>query len=108
MIITDIKIRKIQEEGRMRAVISVTFDDAFVVHDIKIIEGPDRYFLAMPSRKLPEGGYRDIVHPINAQVRDQMEKEIMAKYLLAMEDWDAAKREKAAEEAAAEAASDEE
>ncbi|MEE1043206.1 MAG: septation regulator SpoVG, partial [Clostridia bacterium] len=64
MNITDIKIRKINSEGRMKAVVSVTFDDVFVVHDIKIIEGTDKMFVAMPSRKTPEGEYRDIAHPI--------------------------------------------
>jgi len=85
--ISDIKIRKLYNEGRMRAIISVTFDDEFVVHDIKVIEGPDRYFLAMPSKKLSEGGYRDIVHPISMQVRERLEKEIMDKYNQAVEEW---------------------
>lgn len=80
MNITDIKIRKMQEEGRMKAVVSVTFDNALVVHDIKVIEGPDRFFLAMPSRKAHDGTYRDIVHPINGQVREQLEREILPVY----------------------------
>ena len=87
MNITDIKIRKLYTEGRMRAIISVTFDNEFVVHDIKVIEGPDRYFLAMPSKKLSEGEYRDIVHPINVQVRERLEKEIMDKYTQTVEEW---------------------
>lgn len=64
----------------MKAVVSVTFDDAFVVHDIKIIEGQDKLFTAMPSRKTPEGEYKDIAHPINIEMRTQLEKEILAKF----------------------------
>ena len=64
MQITDIRVRKITQEGKMKAVVSVTFDDAFVVHDIKIIEGKENLFAAMPSRKSADGTYRDIVHPI--------------------------------------------
>ena len=68
MQITDIRIRKINTEGRMKAVVSVTFDDAFVVHDIKVIEGQEgRLFTAMPSRKTPDGEYKDIAHPINSK-----------------------------------------
>ena len=85
MNITDIKIRKLQNEGRMRAVVSVTFDDAIVVHDIKVIEGPERYFLAMPSRKMPDGTYRDIMHPISGQVREQLEQAILKHYHTEME-----------------------
>ncbi len=86
MNITDMKIRKIHEDGRMRAVVSVTFDDSLVVHDIKVIEGPDRYFLAMPSRKMADGTYRDIVHPINGQVREQLEAAIMEIYRKELQD----------------------
>lgn len=80
MDITDIKIRKINAEGRMKAVVSVTFDDVFVVHDIKIIDGADKLFIAMPSRKTPDGEYRDIAHPINAQMREKLQNEIIGKY----------------------------
>lgn len=80
MEITDIKIRKINAEGRMKAVVSVTFDDVFVVHDIKIIEGADKLFIAMPSRKTPEGEYRDIAHPINAEMRELLQNKIIGKY----------------------------
>ena len=66
MIITDIRIKRVSTEGKMKAVVSVTFDDAFVVHDIKVIEGQDKLFTAMPSRKTPEGEYKDIAHPINS------------------------------------------
>lgn len=80
MKITDIKIRKINAEGRMKAVVSVTFDDEFVVHDIKVIEGEDKLFVAMPSRKTPEGDFRDIAHPINSSAREIIQSEIIKKY----------------------------
>ena len=80
MEITDIKIRKINAEGKMKAIVSVTFDDMFVVHDIKIIESTDKLFVAMPSRKTVDGEYRDIAHPINAKMRNILQTEIIAKY----------------------------
>ncbi len=80
MQITDIKVRKINAEGRMKAVVSVTFDDAFVVHDIKVIEGQERLFIAMPSRKTPDGEFKDIAHPINAEMRESLQGMILAKY----------------------------
>ena len=80
MQITDIRVRKINAEGRMKAVVSVTFDDAFVVHDIKVIEGQDKLFIAMPSRKTPEGEFKDIAHPINAETRELLHDRILEKY----------------------------
>ena len=80
MTITDIRVRQVNSEGRMKAVASITFDDAFVVHDIKIIEGTDKLFIAMPSRKTPDGEYKDIAHPINTQMRDLLSDAILAKY----------------------------
>ena len=80
MTITDIRVRKINSEGRMKAVVSVTFDDAFVVHDIKVIEGQDKLFIAMPSRKTPEGELKDIAHPINAETRELLHDCILEKY----------------------------
>ena len=80
MQVTDIKVRKINAEGRMKAVVSVTFDDAFVVHDIKVIEGQEKYFIAMPSRKTPDGEFKDIAHPINSDTRDQTQSVILEKY----------------------------
>lgn len=74
MEITDIKFRHFHDEGRLRALVSVTFDDVFAVHDIKIIDGNDRLFLAMPSRRMPDGKYRDIVHPIGPSLRETLEK----------------------------------
>lgn len=80
MVITDVKVRKINAEGRMKAVVSVTFDDCFVVHDIKVIEGQERLFIAMPSRKTPDGEFKDIAHPINADTREQIQNIILEKY----------------------------
>ena len=74
MQITDIRIRKIAKEGKMKAVVSVTFDNAFVVHDIKVIDGEKGLFIAMPSRKASDGEYRDIAHPINSDTRDIIQK----------------------------------
>jgi len=79
--ITDIRIRKIGSEGKMKAVVSVTFDDEFVVHDMKIIEGQSGLFIAMPSRKTPDGEYKDIAHPINSTTREQLQKMILEKYI---------------------------
>ena len=78
--ITDIRVKRITSEGKMKAVVSVTFDNAFVVHDIKIIEGQDKLFTAMPSRKTPENEYKDIAHPINKQMRDMLENAIISRY----------------------------
>ena len=80
MNITDIRVRRITAEGRMKAVVSVTFDDAFVVHDIKVIEGQDRLFIAMPSRKTSDGEFKDIAHPINVQMREALQEAVLAKY----------------------------
>ncbi|MDE7035714.1 MAG: septation regulator SpoVG, partial [Eubacteriales bacterium] len=76
MEITDIKFRHLQEVGRLKALVSVTFDNVFAVHDIKIIDGQDRLFLAMPSRRMPDGKYRDIVHPIGPELREELEKKV--------------------------------
>ena len=80
MEITDIRVKTVSSESKMKAVVSVTFDNSFVVHDIKIIEGQEKLFTAMPSRKTSDGEYQDIAHPINAQMRTLLEKEILAKY----------------------------
>ena len=80
MQITDIRIRKIAKEGKMKAVVSVTFDNAFVVHDIKVIAGEKGLFIAMPSRKASDGEYRDIAHPINSDTRDIIQKSILQEY----------------------------
>ena len=80
MQVTDIKIRKFFDEGPMKAIVSVTFDDCLAVHDIKVIYARDRYFIVMPSRKNPDGTYRDIVHPINSDFRSEVEREILDAY----------------------------
>ena len=80
MQITDIKVRKVSQEGKMKAVVSVTFDDVFVVHDIKVIEGKEKLFAAMPSRKAADGTYRDIVHPITSDMREILQYAILEKY----------------------------
>lgn len=80
MEITDVRVRKVTKEGKMRAVISITLDNEFVVHDIKVIEGDKGLFIAMPSRKAGDGEYRDIAHPINSQTRDRIQKIILESY----------------------------
>ena len=80
MEITDVRVRKIAKEGKMKAVVSVTFDNEFVVHDIKVIEGEKGLFIAMPSRKALDGEFRDIAHPINSITRDKIQKSILEKY----------------------------
>ena len=80
MQITDVRVRKVTKEGKMRAVVSITIDDVFVVHDIKVIEGEKGLFIAMPSRKASDGEYRDIAHPINSETRDRIQSLILEKY----------------------------
>lgn len=80
MEITDVKVRKLEKEGKLRAVASVTFDNDFAVHDIKIIEGQNGLFIAMPSRKTQEGEYRDIAHPINSAYREKLSNLILERY----------------------------
>ena len=81
MQITDVRIRKVINEGKMKAVASITIDDEFVVHDIRIIEGEKGLFIAMPSRKSTEGEYRDIAHPISTETRENLQKLILVKYI---------------------------
>ena len=80
MEITDIRIKKVASEGKMKAVASVTFDNAFAVQDVKVIEGPEKLFVAMPSRRTPDGEYRDIAHPINSDMRNMLESKVLAAY----------------------------
>ncbi len=84
MNVTDVKIRKLSNEGKMKAVVSVTFDDAFVIHDIKIIEGQSGLFIAMPSRRVGHQDYRDIAHPINAEARNKITSVIFEAYHAAL------------------------
>ncbi len=85
MTITGIKVRKLIPEGKLKGIVSVTFDNAFAVHDIKVIEGDNRLFVAMPSRRDDTGTFRDIVHPISTEARSQMESEILEAYYAAAE-----------------------
>ncbi len=80
MNITDVRVRKVNDEGKMKAVVSITFDDEFVVHDIKIIEGQNGLFIAMPSRKMGEGDFRDIAHPLVSETRNKIKEAIFAEY----------------------------
>ena len=80
MTITDVRVRKIASEGKMKAIVSVTFDNEFVVHDIKIIEGQNGLFIAMPSRKTPDGEFKDIAHPINTETRERIQSSILEAY----------------------------
>ena len=84
MEITDIRVRKLNTEGKMKAVVSVTFDNTIVIHDIKIIDGQEKLFIAMPSRKTPDGEFKDIAHPINAQMRQYLEDAILKQYEAAL------------------------
>ncbi|MDR0569961.1 MAG: septation regulator SpoVG [Clostridiales Family XIII bacterium] len=86
MRITDVRVRKVSEEGKMKAVVSVTFDDEFVVHDIKIIEGQNGLFIAMPSRKMGEGDFRDIAHPLISEMRNRIKDAIFAEYEKVLEE----------------------
>ncbi len=93
MVITDVRIRKLHSEGRMKAIVSITFDDAFAVHDIKVVEGDKGLFVAMPSKRMPDGEYKDIAHPISSGVREMVQSAVLKEYEIAL----------AAAEAAAEA-----
>lgn len=83
MQITDVRVRKVTKEGKMKAVVSITLDNEFVVHDIKVIEGEKGLFIAMPSRKAADGEYRDIAHPINLETRERIQSIILEKYEIA-------------------------
>lgn len=80
MQITDVRVRKVAKEGKLKAVVSITIDDEFVVHDIKVIEGEKGMFIAMPSKKAMDGEYRDIAHPINSNTRERIQSMILEKY----------------------------
>ena len=93
MNITDVRVRKVTKEGKMKAVVSITIDEEFVVHDIKVIEGEKGLFIAMPSRKATDGEYRDIAHPINSDTRDRIQRIILEKYEQALAEADEAEAE---------------
>ena len=86
MQITDVRIRKISKEGKMKAIVSITLDGEFVVHDIKVIEGEKGLFIAMPSRRAGDGEYRDIAHPINSQTREMIKNIILERYEAVLEE----------------------
>lgn len=86
MKITDVRVRRIAQSGKMKAVVSITLDNEFVVHDIKVIEGEKGLFVAMPSKKAADGEYRDIAHPINAEMRKMVEDNILRKYWECLEE----------------------
>ncbi|WP_122644550.1 septation regulator SpoVG [Luxibacter massiliensis] len=86
MQITDVRVRRVAKEGKLKAVVSITIDDEFVVHDIKVIEGEKGLFIAMPSKKALDGEYRDIAHPINSGTRERIQSTILEKYTEAVEE----------------------
>ena len=86
MEITDVRVRKVTKEGKMKAVVSITIDDEFVVHDIKVIEGQNGLFIAMPSRKTPDGEFKDIAHPINTTTREKIQTSILNAYEVALKE----------------------
>ncbi|MGL1891932.1 MAG: septation regulator SpoVG [Spirochaetaceae bacterium] len=80
MEITDIRIRKVDAEGKLKAYVTVTFDESFVVHNVKVIEGENGVFIAMPSRKTRKGEFKDVAHPINTEFRNKMQQQILESY----------------------------
>ncbi|MBN1891431.1 MAG: septation regulator SpoVG [Clostridiales bacterium] len=87
MNITSIIIRKLTPDNKMKAIVSITFDDSFVVHDVKVIDGANGLFIAMPSRRIQDGEFKDIVHPIHSAFRDELSRAVLAKYFEALEDY---------------------
>ncbi|MFP3324705.1 septation regulator SpoVG [Planococcus sp. SIMBA_160] len=80
MEVTDVRLRRVQTDGRMRAIASITLDNEFVVHDIRVIDGNDGLFVAMPSKRTPDGEFRDIAHPINSGTRNKLQEAVLAAY----------------------------
>ena len=80
MRVTDVRVRRVEKEGKMKAIVSITMDNEFVIHDIKVIEGEKGLFIAMPSRRSADGEYRDIAHPINSGTREMIQNTILEKY----------------------------
>ena len=89
MQITDVRVRKVAKEGKLKAVVSIIMDEEFVVHDIKVIEGEKGLFIAMPSKKTADGEYRDIAHPINSETRERIQSIILERYEVALQEQDA-------------------
>lgn len=85
MNVTDIRVRKLNDEGKMKAIVSLTIDEDFVVHDIRVVEGQNGLFVAMPSRKTPNGEFRDVAHPITTEARAKIQEAVLAAYYKAVE-----------------------
>ena len=109
MEITDVRLRKIETEGKLRAYVSITFDDSFVVHDLRVIDGNKGMFVAMPSKRLPNGDHKDIAHPINTEIREKIQNAVLDVYNRELEEAPQAKVEEAkVEEAKVEETKEEE
>jgi len=107
--ITDVRLRKIETEGKLRAYVSITFDDSFVVHDLRVIDGNKGMFVAMPSKRLPNGDHKDIAHPINTEIREKIQNAVLDVYNRELEEAPQAKVEEAkVEEAKVEETKEEE
>ncbi len=98
MEITDVRLRKIETEGKLRAYVSITFDDSFVVHDLRVIDGTKGMFVAMPSKRLPNGDHKDIAHPINTEIREKIQNAVLDVYNRELEEAPQAKEEEKEEE----------
>jgi stage V sporulation protein G len=96
--ITDVRLRKIETEGKLRAYVSITFDDSFVVHDLRVIDGNKGMFVAMPSKRLPNGDHKDIAHPINTEIREKIQNAVLDVYRRELEEAPQAKEEAKVEE----------
>ena len=90
MQITDVRVRRIEKEGKMKAIVSITLDNEFVIHDIKVIEGDNGVFIAMPSRKANDGEFKDIAHPINSEARQKIQEAVISGYEKALVEFEAA------------------
>ncbi|HAJ32052.1 MAG TPA: stage V sporulation protein G [Candidatus Atribacteria bacterium] len=99
MEITDVRLRKIETEGKLRAYVSITFDDSFVVHDLRVIDGNKGMFVAMPSKRLPNGDHKDIAHPINTEIREKIQNAVLEVYNRELEETPQVKVEEKVEEA---------
>lgn len=102
--ITDVRLRKIETEGKLRAYVSITFDDSFVVHDLRVIDGTKGMFVAMPSKRLPNGDHKDIAHPINTEIREKIQNAVLDVYNRELEEASQAKVEESKVEEKVEAA----
>lgn len=106
--ITDVRLRKIETEGKLRAYVSITFDDSFVVHDLRVIDGTKGMFVAMPSKRLPNGDHKDIAHPINTEIREKIQNAVLDVYNRELEEASQAKVEARVEESKVEESKEEE